>query len=260
MVQSGQAANPSRVGHRPAERVKDAVNTVWWLCLDPHPKASNRGVLKEYSESQIKLMEQGYKPKKRPSEHDISDKFGQNNNGAIPPNLIIPDGNGSQPAGTPVMAADGPRYKVGANSDENAPTQPTLSEEWLHEGFNGLVPVNVIAASNTSSNDQYLRLCREHGIAPHPARFPKALPEFVIGLCTDEGNVVLDPFAGSNMTGHVAETMHRRWIAFEQDEEYLKGAALRFSGQIRTCADDLLSTGLENTLFGAAGQPSLFES
>lgn len=39
------------------ERVKDAVNTVWWLCLDPHPKANNRGVLKEYSESQVKLME-----------------------------------------------------------------------------------------------------------------------------------------------------------------------------------------------------------
>lgn len=27
------------------ERVKDAVNTVWWLSLDPHPKANNRGVL-----------------------------------------------------------------------------------------------------------------------------------------------------------------------------------------------------------------------
>lgn len=180
------------------ERVKDAVNTVWWLSLDPHPKASNRRVLKEYSESQIKLMEQGYKPKKRPSEHDISDKFGQDNNGAIPPNLI--DGS-------------------------------TDSDTAIGEAV--LLPVNVVSASNTSSNDQYLRLCREHNVQPHPARFPRALPEFVIGLCTEEGDIVLDPFAGSNMTGYVAERMHRRWLAFEQNEEYLRGATFRFTGNAR---------------------------
>ncbi|NJL33934.1 MAG: site-specific DNA-methyltransferase, partial [Chloroflexaceae bacterium] len=56
-------------------RVKDAVNTVWWLSRAPHPKANNRRVLKEYSNSQLKLMRNGYKPKLRPSEHDISDKF-----------------------------------------------------------------------------------------------------------------------------------------------------------------------------------------
>ncbi len=176
------------------ERVKDAVNTVWWLSLDPHPKANNRRVLKEYSEAQIKLMEQGYKSKKRPSEHDISDKFGQNNNGAIPPNLI----NG-------------------------------LSESNNTMGEAVLLPVNVISASNTSSNDQYLRFCRESKLDPHPARFPRALPEFIIGLCTEEGDVVLDPFAGSNMTGYVAETLKRPWIALEQNEDYLKGANFRFS-------------------------------
>lgn len=175
------------------ERVKDAVNTVWWLSLDPHPKANNRGVLKPYSEAQIKLMEQGYKAKKRPSEHDISGKFAQDNNGAIPPNLV----NGQNGA-----------------------------EGEIGEAI--FLPVNVIAASNTSSNDQYLRLCRENNINPHPARFPKALPEFVIGLCTEENDLVLDPFAGSNMTGYVAETMGRKWIAFEQNEEYLKGAMFRF--------------------------------
>lgn len=172
------------------ERVKDAVNTVWWLSLDPHPKANNRGVLKPYSEAQIRLMQQGYKPKKRPSEHDISSKFTQNNDGAIPPNLI----NGTDeadPMGMPV-------------------------------------PVNVIVSSNTSSNDQYLRQCRENGITPHPARFPRALPEFAVGLCTEVGDVVLDPFAGSNMTGHVAEMMGRRWVAIEQLEEYLKGSLFRF--------------------------------
>jgi site-specific DNA-methyltransferase (cytosine-N4-specific) len=195
------------------ERVKDAVNTVWWLSLDPHPKANNRGVLKPYSESQIKLMEQGYKPKKRPSEHDISDKFDRDNNGAIPPNIIADELEDEGIIGEPVH-----------------------------------VPVNVIAASNTSSNDQYLRLCRENGVQPHPARFPRALPEFAIGLCTDVGDVVLDPFAGSNMTGFVAEAMGRKWIALDQNEEYLRGSTFRF---INDGSEDTqnTTTAVQKTLF-----------
>jgi len=69
-------------------RVKDAVNTVWWLSKTPHPKANNRHVLKTYSASMRLLMRDGYKPKLRPSGHDISAKFGKDNGGAIPPNLL----------------------------------------------------------------------------------------------------------------------------------------------------------------------------
>ncbi len=172
-------------------RVKDSVNTVWWLSLSEFPKASNRNVLKPYSQAQKNLMKNGYKPKLRPSEHEISDKFANDNKGAIPPNLI--DGtNESDDIGDPV-------------------------------------PVNVVSAANTSSNDQYLRLCRKYKFKPHPARFPKALPEFIVGLCTDKGDLVLDPFAGSNMTGYVAEAMGRRWIAFDEVQEYLEASRFRFS-------------------------------
>ena len=86
--------NPSRLP-TPAEwvtvrriRVKDAINTVWWLSKTPWPKASNRRVLQPYSPSMRDLLEKGYKAKKRPSGHDISEKFSINNGAAIPPNLI----------------------------------------------------------------------------------------------------------------------------------------------------------------------------
>lgn len=86
--------NPSKLPS-PAEwvnirriRVKDAVNTVWWLSLSPWPKASNRRVLQPYSPSMKELLEKGYKAKKRPSGHDISENFAVNNGAAIPPNLI----------------------------------------------------------------------------------------------------------------------------------------------------------------------------
>lgn len=86
--------NPSKLP-TPAEwvtvrrvRVKDAINCVWWLSKTPWPKASNRRVLQPYSPSMMELLKNGYKAKKRPSGHDISDKFSNNNGAAIPPNLI----------------------------------------------------------------------------------------------------------------------------------------------------------------------------
>lgn len=86
--------NPARLP-TPAEwvtvrrvRVKDSVNVVWWLSASEHPKADNRRVLTEYSDSMKKLLKNGYKPALRPSGHDISDKFIRDNNGAIPSNLL----------------------------------------------------------------------------------------------------------------------------------------------------------------------------
>jgi len=86
--------NPSKLP-TPAEwvnvrrvRVKDAVNTVWWLSKTPFPKANNRRILSPYSDSMLELLENGYQAKERPSGHVISDKFSKNNGGAVPPNLL----------------------------------------------------------------------------------------------------------------------------------------------------------------------------
>ncbi|MBK8651446.1 MAG: site-specific DNA-methyltransferase [Elusimicrobia bacterium] len=72
-------------------RVKDSVNTVWWLSKSDWPKADVTKVLAPYSERMKKLIENPgkfYKPKERPSGHDISKGFGNDNGGAIPPNLL----------------------------------------------------------------------------------------------------------------------------------------------------------------------------
>jgi DNA modification methylase len=72
-------------------RVKDAVNTVWWLSKTEAPKADVNRVLKPYSKQMQKLLDDPgayYDPKGRPSEHLISDRFGTNNGGSIPSNLI----------------------------------------------------------------------------------------------------------------------------------------------------------------------------
>lgn len=90
------------------------------------------------------------------------------------------------------------------------------------------IPPNIIAIPNTESNSYYMRYCREHGLPQHPARFPSDLPEFFVRMLTDPGDLVFDPFAGSCVTGEVAEDLGRNWICCELIEEYLKGAVGRF--------------------------------
>ncbi len=72
-------------------RAKDSVNTVWWLSKTESPKANVRNVLTPYSARMRKLLEdpEGFiQPKERPSGHDISRRFGTDNGGAIPSNLL----------------------------------------------------------------------------------------------------------------------------------------------------------------------------
>ena len=92
----------------------------------------------------------------------------------------------------------------------------------------GSIPSNMLERGNNESNSEYIRLCGEQGLKPHPARFPAALPEFFIKFLSDPDDVVLDPFAGSNMTGSVAERLRRRWLAFELEPKYITTSRLRF--------------------------------
>jgi site-specific DNA-methyltransferase (cytosine-N4-specific) len=145
---------------------------------DPFADADNSRVLQEYSDSMKGLLKNGYKPRLRPSGHNISHKFQRDRGGAIPPNFL---------------------------------------------------GQNVLNLANTESNSRYLLACREAGIKPHPARFPIGLPDFFVRFLTKPGDWVLDPFAGSNVTGEAAEQTGRRWIGIEISEEYVRGSQLRFA-------------------------------
>jgi site-specific DNA-methyltransferase (cytosine-N4-specific) len=92
----------------------------------------------------------------------------------------------------------------------------------------GAIPPNVLTLGNNDSNGYYLKRCAEEKVKPHPARFPVQLPEHFIRFLTDEGDMVLDPFAGSCTTGQASEKMRRRWVAFEPHAPYLDGARFRF--------------------------------
>lgn len=199
--------NPSKLPS-PAEwvnvrrvRVKDSVNPVFWFAKDASKtKADNRRVLRRYSEAMETLLRNGYQTKIRPSGHDISANFLKRNDGAITPNLL-------------------------GFAEQNE----TLEGEPFEDGF-----PNLLTLANTSSNGRYLRMCKEHGLKPHPARFPLGLPAFFIEFLTEPGDLVCDPFAGSNVTGEAAELLQRKWISCDLDEEtgtpgsYVRASAFRF--------------------------------
>ena len=178
--------NPVQWANVTRERVKDAVEPIWWLSKAPHPKANNRKVLVPYSEHMQRLLKTGkYNSGSRPSGWNISEDWSRDNGGAIPSNFE--------------------------------------SDDALDYLF------NVLVVSNTSSNDTLRRNLKKSGSSAHPAMFPNALPEFFIQMLTDEGDVVLDPFAGSNSTGWVADTLRRKWIAMDINEHYVESSRLRWT-------------------------------
>jgi site-specific DNA-methyltransferase (cytosine-N4-specific) len=114
------------------------------------------------------------------------------------------------------------------------PSGHDISEKFLRDN-GGAIPPNLLSFPNTASNDRYQRACKEHGVKPHPARFPIQLPSFFIKFLTEPGDTVLDPFAGSNVTGEAAEALGRRWISCDLDREgdridtYVRASAFRFA-------------------------------
>jgi len=61
-------------------------------------------------------------------------------------------------------------------------------------------------------------IAREGGIAFPKNKKPEKLLRRILDMCTDEGDWVLDSFAGSGTTGAVAHKMRRRWIMIELGE------------------------------------------
>ncbi len=116
------------------------------------------------------------------------------------------------------------------------PSQHHISLNSFRTDNGGAIPPNVLVPPaeeaqallpipNTASCSPYRRTCRARGMTPHPACMPEALVAFFVQFLTDPGDLVLDPFAGSNTTGAVAE---EHWLAVEADPAYAETSQVRF--------------------------------
>lgn len=173
-------------------RAIDSYTHIWWMSNSDYPKADNRKILRPYSKSMKNLIKKGeYNAGRRPSQHKISEtSFLTNHNGSIAHNV--------------------------------------LEIEAIEEDKELRLPYSMLSVSNTRSNDYFMRRCREEKITPHPARMPLELASFFINFLTDEGDLVLDPFSGSNTTGFCAEKLKRSWVSIETEASYGIQSAIRF--------------------------------
>jgi site-specific DNA-methyltransferase (cytosine-N4-specific) len=187
--------NPARLP-TPAEwvavrrmRVKDAFTRVWWMSPNPDPKADNRKVLTAYSDSMRKLLKKGTYT------------------------------GGKRPS----------EHSIGVDSfltDNGGAIPPNVL---VPPDADAYEPQAVLPIANTASKNAYHELCREKNLPRHPALMPELLVEFFVRFLTDPGDVVFDPFSGSNTTGSVAERLGRDWIGIEADASYAEASRIRFA-------------------------------
>lgn len=125
----------------------------------------------------------------------------------------------------------------------NAGTRPSghvISEKGFLKDHGGSISANVLELaegggpesllkfSGTGWDARYREHCKRLQIPAHPARMQASLSAFFIQFLTDPDDLVLDPFAGSNTTGAVAEDFGRRWIGVEAERAYVEGSLGRF--------------------------------
>jgi site-specific DNA-methyltransferase (cytosine-N4-specific) len=172
-------------------RLKDSFTHVWWMAPSETPKADNRRVLIPYGGAMKQLL----KTKKYNS--------------------------GPRPSGHKVSEKGFLTNHGGAISANVVDIGPD----------NSRVPTSLLKFSGTAWDEKYRAYCAKHDLVPHPARMQMQLAAFFIQLLTEPGDLVVDPFAGSNTTGATAEGLGRRWIAVEADSSYAEGSKGRFDNE-----------------------------
>jgi len=118
--------------------------------------------------------------------------------------------------------------KTGKYNPGRRPSQHVVGVDTFRVNNHGAIPGSTLIMGNTSTDPNYRDWCQKQGLSLHPARMPIKLAEFFINFLTSKGDLVLDPFSGSNSTGRAAENLGRKWIGVEQDQRYVKGSRGRF--------------------------------
>lgn len=83
---------------------------------------------------------------------------------------------------------------------------------------------------------------KRDGEKVHPTQKPTELIEKLITDSTDEGDTVLDVFAGSGTTGVACARLNRSFIGFEIDEKYYEIAKKRIEDEYERVAKDRENT------------------
>ena len=135
-------------------RAKDSVNTVWWFAKTEWPKADVTQVRVPYSDRMKKLLEDPgrfYAAGERPSQHSISGRFGTDNGGAIPSNLL------------PIANTDSNSYYIRTARRLGITSHPARFPEALPQFFIRMLTseddlvLDIFSGSNTTARSRSAR-------------------------------------------------------------------------------------------------------
>lgn len=134
-------------------------------------------------------------------------------------------------------------------------TDRTRDESKVNSGFGKKIS-NWIGR-NLAYPTNVLHFATECYNQKHSAVFPKSLPEWFIKLFTQEGDWVLDPFAGSGTTAEVAQELNRNSVGIDIVPEYCRLAEERTASyQYKLCEEkaeyETRHSGQDNNICGTA--------
>jgi len=113
----------------------------------------------------------------------------------------------------------------------------------------GKMIFNIMDYETDETNQLYRKI--------HPTQKPIKLLEKLIRIFTDEGDVVIDPVAGSGSTLIAAENLNRKAYGFEIKKNFFKEAN-EWIEKNRTAREEIKKYGFSNTLI-KENHPSLFD-
>ncbi|MEM3906486.1 MAG: DNA methyltransferase [Nitrososphaerota archaeon] len=106
----------------------------------------------------------------------------------------------------------------------------TFNKEYAKAFGIGEVGANVWVLPLCQGNE---RLKDENNRKLHSTQKPIELLKRVILTSTKEGDLVLDPMAGSGTTGYVAQALKRNFVMIEINPKYVKGIEERFNHPLK---------------------------
>lgn len=125
-----------------------------------------------------------------------------------------------KPDAMPQMSGDRPANGIDMVAVMHAPRAKGSGRMWWNGGGRTAVWThNVVNPRGREDKD-------------HPTPKPLPLMLELVSLFTDEGETVLDPFAGSGTTGVACIRLGRRFIGVEREEKYAEIAAQRLEAEL----------------------------
>ncbi len=131
-------------------------------------------------------------------------------------------------------------FKNGKYNHGTRPSEHVISEKSFLREYSGSIPGSTFILGNAQNSNEYISWCNQCNVCIHPARMPQRLATFFVNFLTDVNDTILDPFAGSNTSGHAAELLKRKWIGTECCLDYAIGSYGRFM-KSSVISDRLLS-------------------